>query len=50
MVSSRSSSEFVVVPDIDKPGPFGAATVVISSDSSSMGDLDNSSGFDTPPG
>ena len=38
VVSSRSSSEFAVVPDIDRPGPSCAARVVVSSGSSSVGD------------
>lgn len=43
VVSSQSSSEFAVVPDIDKRGLSGAAIVVISSNSNSMGDTDSSS-------
>ena len=48
-ISSRSSSEFVVVPDIDRPGPSHTARVVISSDSSSEGDPDSPCCLDSPP-
>ena len=49
VISSRSSSEFENVPDIDRPGSSGAARVVISSDSSSVGDPDSPGCSDTPP-
>ena len=38
VVSSRSSLEFAVVPDIVRPGPLCAARVVVSSGSSLVGD------------
>ena len=41
VISSRSSLEFAIVLDIDRPNPSCAARVVIPSDSSSVGDPDN---------
>ena len=46
---SQSSSEFAVVPDVDRPGPSRAAKAVSSSDSSLEGDLDSRCCPDSPP-
>ena len=48
VVSSRSSSEFVVVPDINQSGLSETSVIVISSDSSLMRDTDSSSSSYTP--
>ena len=48
VIFSRSSSKFVIVPDIDKLGPSRAARVVISSNSSSKGDPNNPCCPDSP--
>ena len=41
--SSQSSSEFVVVPELDRPGPSCAARAPTSSDADSSGDSEDSS-------
>ena len=48
VVPSRSSLEFTVVPDIDQSGSSETSMIVISSDSSSIGDTDSSSSSYTP--
>ena len=37
VISSRSSFEFAVIPDLDRPGPYHTVRVVMSSDSSLEG-------------
>ena len=41
--SSQSSSEFAIVPDVDRPGPSRRTRVVTSSESDSSGDSDGPS-------
>ena len=49
VISSQSSSEFAVLPDIDRPGPSCATRVVISSDSSLKVDPNSPCFPNSPP-